>query len=431
MLKLRRTSTSVHVRRRDLFAYQDFRHAIFGQYISQASDALTTFVLAEVMVFSFSSGPSLSAMTYALLISALPMILIGPIAGHVADRYSRKSILYFGHLVRAFTTASAIVATIHRFHVWGYLVFALLMGLTRLLYTARATLLPMLVRKHELVAADSTSLIVGVLAGSTGGGIGMLLAHQSPIALIILASLGQFAAFMLYRSLKTDLGNSTNRISRNHIRHLLTQIRMPKTKYAMLSTASHRAVLGICIASTALLVDSQYGLHTTGYMAVLGFSAAGSFIGSVSSEWVSEHFPRRSITVTVFALSAFLSLFSAAVSKPQVALLVVALTAFLFQNLRIRSDATIQANTEFANIGHVFSAYDMLYNLSFIGGCALGISLTGISRYSAVLGVAAVGFGSLTFVFAFLNDGKVDRPERSQVHPSIWPAPVNKSATVA
>ena len=80
MLKLRRTSTAVHVRRRDLFSYRDFRYAISGKYLSQTSDALTTFVLAEVMVFSFSQGPSLSAMTYALLVSAIPLLLIGPIA---------------------------------------------------------------------------------------------------------------------------------------------------------------------------------------------------------------------------------------------------------------------------------------------------------------------------------------------------------------
>ena len=127
MLKLRRTSTAVHVRRRDLFSYRDFRFAIFGQYLSQTSDALTTFVLAEVMVFSFSQGPSLSAMTYALLVSAIPLLLIGPIAGHIADRYNRKLILSVGHLFRAITTLTAIAATFHRFHFYGYIAFALLM----------------------------------------------------------------------------------------------------------------------------------------------------------------------------------------------------------------------------------------------------------------------------------------------------------------
>ena len=431
MLKLRRTSTAVHVRRRDLFSYRDFRYAISGQYLSQTSDALTTFVLAEVMVFSFSQGPSLSAMTYALLVSAIPLLLIGPIAGHIADRYNRKLILCVGHLFRAVITLTAIAATFHRFHFYGYIVFALLMGLTRLLYTTRATLFPMLVRKHELVAADSTSLIVGVIAGSTGGGIGILLTRHSPAALLVLACLGQLAAFALYRSLRTNLGTTVHRFSRNQLRHLINLVRMPKTKYAMFATASHRALLGICIASTALLVDSEYGLKTTGYVAVLGFSACGAFLGSVSSEWASEHFPRRSITIVVFALSSLVSLVVSFISVPQLALVAVGVTAFLFQNLRIRSDATIQSNVESTKVGHVFAAYDMLYNLSFISGCAVGISLTGITQYSAVLVLASVGFGVMTCVFAYMNDGKSEPIPTSDSHPSTWQVLANTPATAA
>jgi hypothetical protein len=204
---------------------------------------------------------------------------------------------------------------------------------------------------------------------------------------------------------------------------------MPKTKYAMFATASHRALLGICIASTALLVDAEYGLQTTGYVAVLGFSACGAFLGSVSSEWVSEHFPRRSITIVVFGLSSLVSLVVSFIAIPQLALVAVGVTAFLFQNLRIRSDATIQSNIESNNVGHVFAAYDMLYNLSFIGGCAVGISLTGITQYSAVLVLAATGFAVMTCVFAYMNDGKVETIPTSESHPSTWRVLANTPVT--
>lgn len=420
MLKLRRTSPAVHVRRRDLFAYRNYRHAIFGQYLSQTSDAMTTFVLAEVLVFSFSDGPSLSAMTYALLVSAFPLIFVGPIAGYIADRFSRKSILSIGHIARAVVTISAIAATNSRYHVYGYVVFAALMGISRLLYTARATLFPLLVRKHELVAADSTSLIVGVVAGSTGAGIGVLFTQYSPVALLVLAGIGHLSAVLMYHSLSLDLGMTAHRFARKNLRHLVHLLRLPKTQFAMCATASHRGLLGICIASTALLVDSEYGLQTTGYMAVLGFSAVGAFAGSITAEWVSEHLPRRSITVVAFGLSALVSVASSLIGIPQFSLLAVATTAFLFQNLRIRSDATIQANTKSHNVGHIFAAYDMLYNLSFICGCALGIVLSGLLTYSTVLGIAALGFLAMAFVFAFMNDGKTDLHVEHEVHPSTW-----------
>jgi predicted MFS family arabinose efflux permease len=431
VIRFRRTSSTVHVRRRDLFSYPGFRNAISGQFVSQTSDALTSFTLAELLVFSFSSGPSLSAMAWTLLISAIPLIVVSPIAGHLADRFNRKTLLRRGHIVRAIITAIALLATNSQFRVVGYVVFGLLLGLTRILYTARATSFPRLVRKHELVAADSTSLIVGVLAGSTGAGIGMAIAGTSAAAALSIAALGQLLASCLFGRISIDLGKGIKRASRGHVMPMIRQLNMPKTKFAMYATASHRFILGICIASVSLLVDSAYGLNTTGYVAVLGFSAAGSFCGSLTAEWVSEHFPRRSITVIAFSVSSALSVISCIAATPRIGLLSIAFTAFLFQNLRVRSDATIQSNVSKSNIGHVFAAYDMLYNLAFIFGAIVGIGLSGLLSFSAVLAFASISFAAMSIVFALINDGKSDGEDSPHSHPSIWREFAKKPVTAA
>ena len=420
MIRFRRTSSAVHVRRRDLFSYPSFRCAISGQFVSQTSDALTSFTLAELLVFSFSSGPSLSAMAWTLLISAIPLVVVSPIAGHLADRFNRKTLLRRGHIVRALITAIALLASNSQFRVVGYVVFGVLLGLTRILYTARATSLPRLVRKHELVAADSTSLIVGVIAGSTGAGIGMALAGTSAVAALSIAVLGQFLAACLFGRISIDLGKGVKKSSRGHVMPIIRQLNEPKTKFAMYATASHRLILGICIASISLLVDSAYGLNTTGYVAVLGFSAAGSFCGSLTAEWVSEHFPRRSITVIAFAASSVISVVSCIAATPQIGLLSIAVAAFLFQNLRVRSDATIQSNVSKSNIGHVFAAYDMLYNLAFIIGAIVGIGLSGQFSFAIVLGCVSVSFAAMSIVFALINDGKSEGDTSPVQHPSIW-----------
>ena len=430
MIRFRRTSSAVHVRRRDLFSYPSFRCAISGQYVSQTSDALTSFTLAELLVFSFNKGPSLSAMAWTLLISAIPLIVVSPIAGHLADRFNRKSLLQRGHLLRALITAIALLATNSQFRVIGYIVFGVLLGLTRILYTARATSFPRLVRKHELVAADSTSLIIGVLAGSTGAGIGMVLAGNAVIALLI-AVLGQSLAACLFGRISIDLGIGEKRRSRGHLIPMFRQLMQPKTKFAMFATASHRLILGICIASIALLVESAYGLNTTGYVAVLGFSATGSFCGSLTAEWVSEHFPRRSITVIAFSASSAITLISCIAATPRIGLLSIAATSFLFQNLRVRSDATIQANVSKSNIGHVFAAYDMLYNLAFIIGAIAGIGLSGLFGFATVLACVSTGFAAMSIVFAVINDGKSDDDVSPTLHPSIWREFAKKPATAA
>jgi MFS family permease len=431
VIRFRRTSSAVHVRRRDLFSYPSFRYAISGQFVSQTSDALTSFTLAELLVFSFSSGPSLSAMAWTLLISAIPLVVVSPIAGHLADRFNRKALLRRGHTVRALITAIALLATNSQFRVVGYVVFGVLLGLTRILYTARATSLPRLVRKHELVAADSTSLIVGVIAGSTGAGIGMALAGTSAVAALSIAVLGQLLAACLFGRISIDLGKGVKKATRGHVMPIIRQLNEPKTKFAMYATASHRLILGICIASVSLLVDSAYGLNTTGYVAVLGFSAAGSFCGSLTAEWVSEHFPRRSITVIAFSVSSALSVISCIAATPRIGLLSIAFTAFLFQNLRVRSDATIQSNVSKSNIGHVFAAYDMLYNLAFIFGAIVGIGLSGLLSFSAVLAFASMSFAAMSIVFALINDGKSDGEDSPHSHPSIWRDSAKKPVTAA
>jgi MFS family permease len=212
---------------------------------------------------------------------------------------------------------------------------------------------------------------------------------------------------------------------------MFRQLMQPKTKFAMFATASHRLILGICIASIALLVDSAYGLNTTGYVAVLGFSAAGAFCGSLTAEWVSEHFPRRSITVIAFSASSAVTLISCVAATPRIGLLSIAAASFLFQNLRVRSDATIQANVSKSNIGHVFAAYDMLYNLAFIIGAIAGIGLSGLFGFATVLACVSTGFAAMSIVFAVINDGKLDDDASSTLHPSIWREFAKKPATAA
>jgi hypothetical protein len=428
VFRFRRTSSAVHVRRRELFAYSDFRLAIFGQLLSQASDALTSFTLAEILVFSFNSSPSLIAMASTLLMSAIPLVLIGPIAGHLADRFNRKSLLVYGHLVRALVVVSAAISVLPKFHTFGYLAFALLLCLTRILYTARATALPQLVRKHELVAADSTSLIISVIAGSIGAGIGMSLAHHYPVIALLIAAAGQLMASRLFGLVTIDLGKGTTKNSRGQVFAAFKQLKKQKTKFALYATASHRLILGMCIASISLLVDSSYGLHTTGYVAVLGFSATGAFIGSVTAEWMSEHFPRRSITVIAFGGSAIAIGIASFASTPRVGLIALSVASFLFQNLRVRADATIQSNVSRSTIGQVFAAYDMLYNLAFIFGAIAGIGLSGILSFTTVLACVATGFAAMSVVFAIIDDGKANGETSPSQHPSIWRVSARKTA---
>ena len=427
MLKLRRVSSAIHVRRRDLFKYPDFRNAIGGQFVSQSSDALASLTLAQLLLFKFSEGPSITALTSALIASALPLLLVGPIAGHLADRLPRKLLLCRGNALRGTITLCGLFATTESTRWFGYVIFGLLVALTRILYTARASSLAQLVRKHELVAADSTSLILIVVAGAIGAGIVTGISGSMPIVALVVAGSGHIFASWLFGRISIPLGGGDQSEKHCDFRSLASQFVSAKTRFAILATSLHRLMLGVCIASIALMVDRSYNLQTTGYVTVLGFSAAGSFTGSITAEWLSERYPRRSITVMSFVLAATAIGTAAVFENPRVGLVAVAICSLSFQNLRIRSDATIQANASKEKVGRIFAAYDVLYNAAFLSGCAIGILASGVLKYSEILSLVTVGYACNAAIFLRMRDGK--RSE-NQAHPSITASFNNRLSSV-
>lgn len=426
-MRLRRSTSAVHVRRRDLFKYPDFRNAICGQFVSQSADALATLTLAQLLLFKFSEGPSIAALTSALIASALPLLLVGPIAGHLADRLPRKLLLCRGNALRGVITLCGLCATTADTRWFGYIIFGLLVALTRILYTARASSLAQLVRKHELVAADSTSLILSVIAGAIGAGLGTRISGNLPLFALVIAGSSQIFAAWLYSRISIPLGGGNSSAKHCDFRSLASQFVSAKTRFAILATSLHRLMLGVCIASIALMVDHSYHLQTTGYVTVLGFSATGSFIGSITAEWLSERYPRRSITVMSFVLAATAIGVGAIFENPRIGLIAVALCSLSFQNLRIRSDATIQANANKENVGRIFAAYDVLYNAAFLGGCATGILASGALKYSEILSLVAIGYACNAAIFLRMRDGK--RSE-DQAHPSIIASLNNRLVSV-
>ena len=421
VLKLRRVSSAIHVRRRDLFKYRDFRLAVGGQFISQSSDALSSLTLAQIMLFTFTKAPSITALTTALVVSAVPLLLIGPLAGHLADRFERKKILSRGNVLRGAITFCGLIALSSETRWVGYLVIAILVSLTRILYTARATALAQLVRRHELVAADSMSLILSVIAGAIGVGVGTLISSSSPALGLCLSAMGQLSAAALFNKISVPLGGGTRiktNTNRFDFRMLGEQFMARKTRFAMLATALHRLLFGVCIASIALMVDRSYHLQTTGYITVLGSSACGSFIGSNTAEWISERYPRRSITVMSFLIAGVAIGIAASSSNPRVGIVAIAACALAFQNLRIRSDATIQANSSKENLGRIFATYDMFYNFAFIGGCSIGIIASRLANYGQVLGAVAISYTCVSGAFLKISDGKESDAKKS--HPTNY-----------
>ena len=152
-----------------------------GQLVSNFGDTLH-YIALVVLVFQLTG----QGVAVAILVAAevLPVLLLGPVAGVVIDRFSRKSVLIGADLVRAILVLSLVWPQ----GVWHtYLVAAgLAAGNTFFNPTVQAVI-PTLTTPEERLAANSvawsTGRLVQILASAVAGGL--------------IAAIGTDAAFAL------------------------------------------------------------------------------------------------------------------------------------------------------------------------------------------------------------------------------------------
>ncbi len=151
-----------------VFEYPGFRWLWLARVVSQVGD-IAGYVAMMLLVreLSGSSGAALAGLAVA---QGLPVLLVGPFAGVVADRFQRNHVLIASDLMNAALYLALPFATT----TWQVYAVALLARLALTFFNpARAALLPDLLPKSRLVAANafmqatfSAMLIVGPAVGA-------------------------------------------------------------------------------------------------------------------------------------------------------------------------------------------------------------------------------------------------------------------------
>lgn len=160
----------------------DFRRLYAANAVSQLGDWLNVVALFSLLLELTGSGESIALV---LLMRLLPAFFVGPLAGVLADRFSRRAILVGSDLLRAALVACLLL--VHRpDQVWiAYAVMIAHSFFSAFFEPAQQATFPNLVPADDLVLAGTleNSLWSATLAlGSTLGGV-------------LLALLGRDAAF--------------------------------------------------------------------------------------------------------------------------------------------------------------------------------------------------------------------------------------------
>ena len=417
-MSITRSDNALRVRRSTLLRYGDFRRLIVAQFASQVSDAAGTVILAGLVIFLSNEGPATSQLVTMTSTSALPLLLAGPLSGFAADRFSRRSILFYGQLFRVLFALGFLVAAKLDLDVVLATFWALSLCIAKVLYTARYASIRHLVRHHELVAADSTSLTVGTIAGVIGGILGAGLLWSIGSIGFVLVALGHALSALVVRRVKASTGGGREHTMAGW-REFFHHLKAPKLRYAMVTTGALRLLLGV-VLTCLVSMGSSTGSHSPSVFAtIMAASGLGTFLGTNTAERVNEVFKRKTAVVLIYLGTACVLMIMAAHTRPVMHFVGFGFCSFLFQNLRLCSDATVQSNSLSGAGGREFAFYDINHNLLFLIGILIGlVSPPGVDRHLIIglCGVLSV-FGGI--VSSFLSRGEVAdgdqavRPPRS------------------
>jgi MFS family permease len=152
--------------------------ALARSVVSQLGSGLTT-IAAALLIYRIT-GSALSV-GLTLIATSLPSLLVGLLAGAVADRYDRRRIMVAADLIRAVLVA-LIPILIPFGTAWLYIILLLSSTMTQFFDPANESLLPEAAPEEELAAANALMTISLSGAQTVGFAAAGLIAAQLPIA---------------------------------------------------------------------------------------------------------------------------------------------------------------------------------------------------------------------------------------------------------
>lgn len=177
----------------------NFARLWFAQIISLLGDWFNTIALS-VLVAQYSGGSGI-AISFYLMLRFLPELLFGPFAGMLVDRFDRKWILVYCNFFRMFIVAGFLFAS-SADRLWVIYVLTIFQFIMSSMFEpAQGAIMPALVKRVDLVKANTISSITWSVMLAVGAIIGGIVAQilGTQVSLIVGASTFGLASLLLAR----------------------------------------------------------------------------------------------------------------------------------------------------------------------------------------------------------------------------------------
>ncbi|MFA7114014.1 MAG: MFS transporter, partial [Candidatus Omnitrophota bacterium] len=368
----------------DLLKKRNFFCLWFGQIISQFGDRLTQIALIGLVSKATTSSTNLAFM---LSMTIIPVFLFSPVAGVYVDRWDNRKTMYISDFIRGI-----IILLIPIIFEWTkcmpliYIVIFFAFSVGRFFIPAKMALVPKLVEKKELFAANSLISITATVAAILGIGVGGVIVETwgadisffidsgtfflSAISIIFIpiTVAGKFSSHDILdigKEIVVTVKKSVFVDIKESIKYVVLQ---KETRYAFrifLFLFSYAGAMFISIKfiqNVFASVTKDFGFMTLSL-------AVGIFIGSVIYGKIAHKFnPRKVISSALMVASLYLIFFTIFLPRYpviSVGMLFAGFLGMIIAPVFVAANAMIHSYSDRDMLGRIFSFIELIGHMGF------------------------------------------------------------------
>jgi MFS family permease len=392
--------------------------------MSQLGDRLTQMLL--ITVIAMAQPGKLMAYSTGSMAFVIPTMLLAPIAGVLIDRWDRRKVLGFTHIIQSalLVTSAFLIIALKSFTPFWVALF-IFFGLDVFNNTSVPALMPQLVAKRKLLVANSVNLTfcrVATLLGMVIGGFlikwagwkygmfinasthltagllalmisGVFVAHRhSPIVtgprpLTPAPSLPGLVAHA-FRQLFADLAAVVRVVGRNRL-----------VAFVMASVVVTMFVSSVSYTVLIFLVQQVLKLGTGGVGVFAGVLAVGMVGGAIGMSYIRRRINQPMVVVFAILLYGLLFLASPWLITVWFMIVIALVAGVAFSWLGVVQSTMLQEEVPEEIRGRIFSIREFVTNVAFLLTTLFIGALGDLTSYKIVL----VAIGAVLCTLAVLG----------------------------
>jgi MFS family permease len=384
-----------------LLKNRDFSALFFGGFISNIG---TWFTLVAVifLALQFTENLSQTEATQAVALlttcSLIPMLLLGPLAGALVDKFDRKKVMFLADLLGA-GAAVALFFSTQMWHLYLFQIFS--SSVKQFFYPARMASIPRIAEQDQLLTANGFIQTTNQIARMLGPLIAGFIAASLGLRIAFLFDAGTYiVSAILIIIIRTDLKPKRNGDKVN-IKSVLVGMRDGFTitfkdkiiSFVVITFGITILAIGAIDPVAIPYLNFEFGLGEKDFGMMMSFSAVSGVIAAVVLSIkgkLRNKLTFMSIAIVALGVSVAILSFSPFAPGPIIWLyLGMCLIGFTNVGFSIPFSTLLQSIVKNENLGKVSGVIDTIMTASSLIASLLAVALTGYISISVLLGIVA------------------------------------------